>query len=70
MINNSPMETRVRRDGLTNFISIVEFIVCFGSAFDSFIEDVRGGGVISAPNARLMQDAVAIHSTSESSASG
>jgi hypothetical protein len=52
LINNSPMETRVRRDSLPNCISIDEFIVCSGSAFGSFIEDLRSGGLSPPPTPR------------------
>lgn len=61
VVNNSPNETRVRRDDLQNCISIDDFVVCSDGAFDTLIEDLRKWGPITAPNAPLVQHAIAMH---------
>jgi len=60
VVNNSPAETRVRRGDLHNCIAIDDYIVCSDSAFDRLIEDLLSWEPITAPNAPLVQHAVAV----------
>lgn len=58
VVNNSPGETRVRREDLHNCIAIDDYIVCSDSAFDRLIEDLLTWKPITAPNAPLVQHTV------------